>query len=147
MKGRLKRYLFGLILAAALWPLCVQAQQANETQKTEKMEYSGEEEGTDPFAIEEKAPEPTKQEAEKKPLPPMTIQGLIWGGPIPQAIINNRVVRSGDVIDGVRVTQINKEGVWFSYEGQWYNMTGPGLESSRQEILKKEGGGTNEGQN
>ena len=153
MRDRFAAYLISMfILAAAVFfspaQLAAQNTQAQQTGgKSEKVEYKADE-SADPFAVGEQAAEPAKPVVvEKKPLPPLEIQGLIWGGNLPQAIVNNKVVRVGDTIDSARVTDINKEGIWFSYDGQSYNLTAPGLYSSRQEIIKKQGGGTNEEQN
>ena len=32
------------------------------------------------------------------PPPEVDIQGIVWGGPFPQAIIDNQVIREGDVL-------------------------------------------------
>jgi hypothetical protein len=45
------------------------------------------------------------------PLPPLDIQGLIWNSQMPQAIINGRVVKEGDIIEGVKIVTIDKTGV------------------------------------
>lgn len=80
-----------------------------------EIKYSGE--GLkDPFLplVREKKIETmpvVRQEETVKELPPLTVQGLIWGGAFPQAIINNKVVRAGDSIGEVRVKTIDDEGV------------------------------------
>lgn len=45
-----------------------------------------------------------------------TVQGLVWGQAIPQAIINNKVVSVGDTIDDAKVIDISKEGVRLLYQ-------------------------------
>ena len=50
----------------------------------------------------------------------LRVQGLVWGTSMPQAIINNTVVRVGEVIGGAEVLDIRKEGVFVLYEGQQY---------------------------
>jgi hypothetical protein len=62
-----------------------------------------------------------KPEAGK--LPQLTIQGVIWGSNIPQAIINNKVVKVGDILEGAEVTEINKEGVIILFAGVSYKLT------------------------
>ncbi len=58
-------------------------------------------------------------------LPPLTVQGLIWGGAFPQAIINNIVVRKGDVIEKAKVTAIEKEGVTVVFADREYKLSSP----------------------
>ncbi len=59
-------------------------------------------------------------------LPPLTVQGIIWGGKFPQAIINNKVVKAGDTtIDGVRVISIDKVGITLFFGGKEYNLPSP----------------------
>lgn len=59
------------------------------------------------------------------PPPVLNVQGLIWGGALPQAIINDKVVKAGDTIDGARITDITKEGVSVLFEGRQYNLSSP----------------------
>ncbi len=49
--------------------------------------------------------------------PSLTVQGIVWGGNFPQAIINNKVVKVGEAIEGANVKAIDKEGVTFIFEG------------------------------
>ena len=48
----------------------------------------------------------------------MEVQGLIWGGNFPQAIINNRIYKVGDFIDRARISAINKNGVTLNLFGE-----------------------------
>ncbi|MCX5707176.1 MAG: hypothetical protein NTW13_05970 [Candidatus Omnitrophica bacterium] len=64
--------------------------------------------------------------SEVKALPQLNIQGLIWGGTFPQAVINNKVVKIGDtVVEGARITDISKEGVTVLYNGMTYQLSSP----------------------
>jgi hypothetical protein len=63
--------------------------------------------------------------AEKKALPQLTVQGVIWGGNLPQAIINNKVLKVGDTIEGAQVKNIGKEGITVLFEGSEYNLSSP----------------------
>jgi len=45
------------------------------------------------------------------------VQGIIWGGRFPQAIVNNRVVIVGDTIDGAEILSIDKNGITLSSGG------------------------------
>ena len=50
----------------------------------------------------------------------INVQGMVWGSKMPQAIINNQVVRVGEIIDGAEVLEIRQEGVYILYEGKQY---------------------------
>lgn len=56
-------------------------------------------------------------------LPQLTVQGIIWGGNLPQAIINNKVVKIGDVLEGAEVVEIEKEGVTVLFAGVDHKLT------------------------
>jgi hypothetical protein len=62
---------------------------------------------------------------EKKPLPALTVQGVIWGGDFPQAIINNKVLKVGDTIEGVKIKAIAKEGIIVLFEGSESAISSP----------------------
>ncbi len=62
---------------------------------------------------------------EKKPLPALTVQGVIWGGNFPQAIINNKVLKVGDTIEGVKIKAIAKEGIIVLFEGSESAISSP----------------------
>jgi len=47
----------------------------------------------------------------------LKVQGIIWGGNFPQAIINNRVVTVGDTIEGAEILSIDKNGITLSSDG------------------------------
>lgn len=87
----------------------------------------------DPFQTcmvkEEKKEEPVKQDAsESKPgfdVNAFKVQGLIWGGRFPQAIINNKVFIVGDSLEGAEILSIDKEGITLSYAGSEVNLTAP----------------------
>lgn len=65
----------------------------------------------EPLVREERKDTKVVSAVEVKPLPSLTVQGMIWGGVMPQAIINNKIVKVGDTIEGVKIKSINKEGV------------------------------------
>lgn len=80
----------------------------------------------DPFqGVKKKADEKSPQETVKVQLPVLTVQGIVWGSTLPQAIINNRVLKIGDTIEGARVIDVNKDGVTLFYGGQQYNLYSP----------------------
>jgi hypothetical protein len=62
---------------------------------------------------------------EEKP-PQMTVQGVIWGGVIPVAIINDEMVKVGDTTkDGAKITSIEKKGIGFLYKDKNFNIPSP----------------------
>lgn len=97
----------------------------------------------DPFeAYRKDAPLPSSvsvlpaPEEKVLPLPDLTIQGAIWGGSLPQAIINNRVLKLEEVIEPPKVVKIEKEGITVLYSGRQYNLSLPGQMS----LGEKQGG-------
>jgi len=46
------------------------------------------------------------------------VQGLIWGGSKPRAIINDRVYEVGQSVDGVMIVAIDWQGVTIEHEGR-----------------------------
>jgi len=89
----------------------------------------------DPFeSVMEK--EKKKQDSQKegaaelnKPkinLSALQVQGIIWGAKVPQAIINNKVLVPGDLIDGAEILSIDKKGITLSFAGETLNLPAPG---------------------
>ena len=79
----------------------------------------------------------------KKTLPALTVQGLIWGGDFPQAIINNKLVKIGDSVEEAEVTAIEKDGVTLLYTNRTYKLPSPQMavgQSKKRQIK----GGSNE---
>lgn len=83
-----------------------------------------------PFEIEmESLGEPPPPPPEEQPPPKqilsylqsrLEVQGIVWGSETPQAIINNVVLKVGEVIGGAEIIDIRKEGVYVLYEGRQY---------------------------
>ena len=68
----------------------------------------------DIFKSFEEAPvekEIPKEQVTEKPAPVLKLRGVIVGGRNPLAIINDRFVGKGDMIDGFRVVSIDKHNV------------------------------------
>jgi len=49
--------------------------------------------------------------------------GILYDNKRPSAVINKKVVRGGDIINGARVVQINKETVTLDKEGLQFTLT------------------------
>jgi len=72
-----------------------------------------------------------------KALPALTVQGLLWAGVFPQAIINNTVVKVGDTIGEVTITEIDKEGVSVVFANREYRLRPPGLADKSTQPVRK----------
>lgn len=91
---------------------------------------------------EQKVSTVPSQEVSVSP-PTLTVQGIIWGGRLPQAIINNKVVKIGDTIEGAQIMDIKKKGIVVSFKNREYNLSSPA--AVNLESLKKPEGGQHEG--
>jgi len=50
------------------------------------------------------------------------VQGAIWGGKFPQVIINNKMLKIGDLIDDFEIVNIEKKGITLSFNGMIANL-------------------------
>jgi hypothetical protein len=82
--------------------------------------------------------EAASAEESAKNLPDFIVQGLIWGGSMPQAIIDGNVVHIGDTIQEAKVVYIDKEGITVLFYGKEYKIPAPASMASN--INKNEGG-------
>lgn len=53
----------------------------------------------------------------------LKVSGVIWDTPMPQAIISDKVVKIGDVINGSTIILIDKKGVEITHNGLKYLLT------------------------
>jgi len=74
------------------------------------------------------------------PLPALNIQGIVWGGKLPQAIINNQVVKVGDTVEGVRIIDINKKGITLLFNGQQHLLSSPAANMLQSQERNPQGG-------
>ncbi|RJP28221.1 MAG: hypothetical protein C4533_07030 [Candidatus Omnitrophota bacterium] len=82
----------------------------------------------DPFEKRYKQEEQRAEEGasgEAVNLPELKVQGLIWGSELPQAIINNKVVKVGDTISGVEILEINDKGITVLFDYIKYDLPAP----------------------
>jgi len=100
--------------------------------KEERMEGEGGE-------AKEKPPE-KQMPVEIKPLPSLQIQGIIWGSDLPQAIINNKVLKIGDTIEEARITGISKDKVTVFFGNQKYDLSTPKIFNIKGLNKNTEGG-------
>ncbi|MFH0855035.1 MAG: hypothetical protein V1869_00750 [Candidatus Omnitrophota bacterium] len=96
-----------------------------------------------PFVTEKKAEDIKNALKEVKPLPEMKVQGLIWGGVFPQAIINNKVVKVGDSIGEVKITAISAKGVTVLFANMQHELSSPVVTGQQQDAKNKGGSDEN----
>ena len=123
-----------------LWVQYAQLQEQegavlNENPASKKIEYKS---GglRDPFQeenVEIELIKPQEEEAQAMPLPALEIEGIVWGGRFAQAIINHKVLKIGDTIEGARVINIVKEGITVLFNNRQYNLSSP----ASQGVIKK----------
>jgi len=103
-----------------------------------KVEYTAEA-ARDPFqSVAVQAAGPTVTTAGEIKAPPLKVQGLIWGGKFPQAIINNKVVKTGDTVENSQVLSIEKDGVTILFENNQFKLPAPKADVT---VTKKPQGG------
>ncbi len=107
----------------------VEAQVKAKKNEVKKVEYTSQDlpdPFRSPFEMEKVL---DKGVAPEVSLSHLQVQGMVWSSKMPQAIINDTVVRIGEVIDGAEILDIRKEGIYVLYEGGQYII--------RPNILKK----------
>jgi len=52
------------------------------------------------------------------PLPELAIEGIIWNTYMPQAIVDGKIVRVGDIIKNAEIVGIEKSGIIVFYNGE-----------------------------
>lgn len=77
-------------------------------------------------------------EQPKVDLDKLVVQGIIWGGKMPQAIINNKVLMVGDFIEEVEILSIDKKGIMLNSGQEIVNLSAPGLKKDLKEKTKEE---------
>ncbi len=80
-----------------------------------------------------------RKETEVSP-PSLIVQGIISGGRINQAIINNKIVKVGDTIEDAIITNIDKNGITISFSNKSYKISSPAAEILQESKKKPEGG-------
>jgi len=75
--------------------------------------------------------------------PSLTIQGIIWGGVLPQAVINGKVVKVGDTIEEAKITNISKDGIEIVFKNQTFHLVSPSI-AQREQLEQRAKGGPGE---
>ena len=78
-----------------------------------------------------------KIEKEEIVLPAFTVQGMVWGGVRPQALINEGLCEKGDIIKGAEIADITKEGVTLIYKNKKFIIQ-PTIELQKIGQMKEE---------
>ena len=79
---------------------------------------------------------------EEVALPNIVVQGVITGGSFPQAIINGKVVKIGDtVIEGIKIVNIEKNGITIFYGDKQVKIAAPGVAAIPKKTQEKPQGG------
>jgi len=99
----------------------------------------------DPFEDAAILDETTKiqPKAENAPLPSLEVQGIIRGGRFNQAIINGKIIKVGDTVEGARVTGINSDNVVVFFGNKSATLYSPAA-LIRQGLIRGLKGGSNE---
>lgn len=80
----------------------------------------------DPFIVQQPKEEPAEKPGEVEiTLPALEIQGLVWGGENPQAIINGKVFKIGGVVEDAHIVDISKNGVDIFFQGRQFSIPAP----------------------
>jgi hypothetical protein len=120
------------ILLSLIGVCAVYSQESSDGSVVTPVPYTSEK-LRDPFegyVIEEDIPIPVADVVEENVvLPVLTITGITWGSSFPQAIINDKVVKAGDMIGEVQVVSISKEGLEFLYKNRKFISPAPGAKS------------------
>lgn len=66
---------------------------------------------------------------------PVVVKGLVWNSDIPQAIVNDKVVRVGDEVSGMKVVSIQKKGIEFVKNGMTVFIHVSGLKEAAEKKL------------
>lgn len=87
-----------------------------ELQRIEKAKW-----GADPFkSVIKRSPKPTDKPDDGLKL---ILSGIVFNEKSPMAVINNKTVRPGDIIDGTRIVSINRKSVIVERSGKQFQLT------------------------
>ncbi len=122
----------------------VQKKKAAKKVRTE-IKYIGFEAKRNPFALPKKV---AKMLAEPQDidgferiktvnLPRVDLQGIIWSKTMPQAIINESVMKAGDYIQEFQIKGITKNGIILFYKGKDYLINMQKYQNKTKKTKKK----------
>lgn len=76
--------------------------------------------------------------------PSFKVQGIIWGGDLAQAIVDNQVLKVGDNINGAKIVNIEKGSLTISFSGEIFKIESPSRPEESESKDKLLGGEKNE---
>jgi hypothetical protein len=107
--------------------------QTNLSQQDFVYESSFKDPFTPFFLLEKPKPKVDAKKAPPKPEPPppFAISGIVWDKKSPYAVISGPngetyVVRKGDMVGEIKISQIEPKQVWFLFKGRKYKLELPG---------------------
>jgi type II secretory pathway component PulC len=74
-----------------------------------------------------------KKEKAVLPAPSLAIQGIVFGGSFPQAIVESKVVKVGDTVKDAQIIKIEKDGITILYSGVEYKISSPAAQGGKNE--------------
>ncbi|MDD5155347.1 MAG: hypothetical protein PHF11_02545 [Candidatus Omnitrophica bacterium] len=77
------------------------------------------------------------------PPPSLSVQGIIWGGKMPLAIIDNKVVKVGDTVSDAKIVSIGKSGIEVIFKNYIFTLPSPAAEQL-QDLKESLKGGQDE---
>jgi hypothetical protein len=94
-----------------------------------KVEYTAND-ARDPFLACAKSQKKNEQAKDQQPaeavvLPPLAIQGIIWGSSLPQAIVNGKLLTIGDTVAEVTITGISGDGLEVRFKDRPFHISSP----------------------
>ena len=57
--------------------------------------------------------------------PELKVQGIFWGGDFPQAIVNDKVVKVGDEVNGAQIVSIEKDIITVFFVNRQFKISSP----------------------
>ena len=88
-----------------------------------KQTVSSSQPSTETAALQTSASVETKIETQKETPPPFTLNGVFFSGAEGYALINNRIVKKGDKIDGATVVQVFLDEVDLDFGGSMIKLS------------------------
>jgi len=110
--------------------VCFAAKESEPTDKLQKtqLEYTGFEAKRDPFGLPAalakllEKPYDSLEKQQAVTIPTVEIQGIISSRGMPQAIINNNVMKVGDYIGEFEIKSIGKDSIILFFQGKEYTI-------------------------
>ena len=73
--------------------------------------------------MESLLPKEAAKDAENVTPPSITVTGIVWGSNMPEAIVNDQVVKIGDEIAGAKIVDIARHGISVLFSGRIFEFS------------------------